>query len=117
MFGQKRSKIMETDINYHNIPKDTLRELRKSVVRANRSIRWWSALSCALAVLVSGILSAAAFPQKADLPGKFIIGVFLAAGLGAIFWKSVVDPQIIRAVESHLRDKGTQHDPQTKSPQ
>jgi len=89
---------------YEDIPKEQMRSLRKDAFRRNKSIRMWSALSVFVAVLLAFGVSEGVFPQRQDAIGRIVLGVLLAASLGALLWKAVVDPQVRRAVERGVRD-------------
>jgi hypothetical protein len=83
-------------------PSDDIRALRKSVFRSSIKIRAWSALCNGTAVLLAFCVSKAIFPAKEDRVGWIILFIILAVSLVAIFWKSVVDPQINQGVKQRL---------------
>ena len=86
-------------IDYEDIPQEQIGSLRKDAFRRNKKIRMWSALSGGVAVLLATVISKGVFPQKQDSIGNIVLGIILAASLGALLWKAVVDPQIRREVE------------------
>jgi hypothetical protein len=86
-------------MQYEDIPKEQIRSLRKDAFRRNKKIRLWSSLSGGVSVLLASSVSKGVFPQREDAIGRILLLGILAASLGAIFSKAVVDPQVRRAVE------------------